>query len=98
MGVTALSARPRPATVPPLSRRARGRMPRPKTTIDPEAIRATLDELANRLQHVAENDEADPFDDAMLSAIFGLVELSKTQATMLASLESAGVKLARKTR
>lgn len=73
-------------------------MPRPKTTIDPEAVRTALDDLATRLQQVAEGGEADPFDDAMLGAIFGLVELSKTQATMLASLESAGVKLARKAR
>ena len=73
-------------------------MPRPKKTIDPEAIRAALDGLATRLQHVAETDEADPFDDAMLSAIFGLVELSKAQAATLATLEAAGIKLARKTR
>lgn len=73
-------------------------MPRPKKTIDPEGVRTALDEMATRLQHVAESDEADPFDDAMLSAIFGLVELSKTQATKLAALEAAGAKLERKAR
>ena len=73
-------------------------MPRPKKTIAPEAIRTRLDDLATRLQHVAEGDEADPFDDAMLGAIFGLVELSKTQARTLADLEATAVKLERKTR
>ena len=73
-------------------------MPRPKKTIAPEATRTRLDALATHLQYVAEGGEADPFDDAMLSAIFGLVELSKTQATMLADLEAAAAKLERKTR
>ena len=73
-------------------------MPRPKKTIDPEAARSALDGLANRLQQVAEGGEADPFDDAMLGAIFGLVELSKTQARELAALEAAGARLERKAR
>ena len=71
-------------------------MPRLRRTIDPDAIRAKLDTLAVALQSQAEGAEPDPFDDAMLSAIFGLVELSKTHAAVLADLEMQTSKLARR--
>lgn len=71
-------------------------MLRLRKTIDPDATRAKLDALAGALQAAAEGAEPDPFDDAMLSAIFGLVELWRTHARVLADLEAQTGKLARR--
>jgi hypothetical protein len=64
--------------------------------VDKEAGRMKLDTLAVGLQREAEGAEVDPFDVAILSATFGLIELSKTHSDALGQLQKSVNKLARR--
>jgi len=64
--------------------------------VDKEAGRMKLDTLTVGLQREAEGAEVDPFDEAILSATFGLIELSKTHSDALGQLQKSVNKLARR--
>ena len=68
-------------------------MPPPKKSIDDTGSR--LDALATALQAQTDEVEADPFDDAMLAATFGLVELAKTHSDMLEQIRKTVSKMER---
>ncbi len=59
-------------------------MLKPRKTIDASATRAKLGDLA---QTVRREDDADPFDEAMMAAVVGIVEAMKAEAGVLAELE-----------
>ena len=66
-----------------------------KKLIDDTGSRLKLDALATALQAQTDDTEADPFDDAMLAATFGLVELFKTHSDMLEQIRKTVSKLER---
>lgn len=71
-------------------------MLRSRTTINAAGTRARLDALHATIQREAEGAEADPFDDAMLAAVAGVVEALKAEADALAEVEARLGKVARK--
>ena len=71
-------------------------MLRPRKTIDAKSTARTLDELAGALRREAEQPELDPYDDALLAAVLGLLEATKAQAAAVAGAEARLGKVARR--
>ena len=65
-------------------------------TSDAESTARTIDELAGTLQRKAEQSELDPYDEALLAAVLGLIEATKTQAAAVAGVEERLGKVARR--
>lgn len=70
-------------------------MLRPRRTINAETTRAKLDELQAATQREVELAEADPFDDARVAAVNGLIDAMKGQTSALAGMEAGLVKATR---
>lgn len=71
-------------------------MLRPRKTIDPVAAVAKLDDLASVLRREADRAEVDPYDEALLGAVFGLIETSKAETVAFGKIETQFGKLARR--
>lgn len=70
-------------------------MLRARKTIDAASTRARLDELQATIGREVEGAEADPFDDAMLAAVFGAAEAIKGEADVLEEARKRIARLAR---
>ncbi len=68
----------------------------PRKTIDADATRAKLDDLAQSVRRGADAADADPFDEAMVAAVIGIAEAMKAEAGALAELEARLGRLARR--
>ena len=71
-------------------------MLRPRRTIDAKSTARKLDDLAGELRREAEQSELDPYDEALLAAVLGLIEAMKTQAAAVAGAEARLCKVARR--
>ena len=71
-------------------------MLRPRKTIDAKSTARTLDDLADALRREAEQSELDPYDEALLGAVLGLMEATKAQAVAVAGVEGQLGKVARR--
>ena len=71
-------------------------MLRPRKTIDAATTCAKLDKFQSALKREVDKAEADPFDDAMVAAVNGLVEVIKAETAALAEAEARVGKVARK--
>ena len=71
-------------------------MLRPRRTIDAKSTARTLDDLAGTLRREAEHSDLDPYDEAMLGAVLGLMEATKAQVTAVAEVEARLGKVARR--
>ena len=71
-------------------------MLRPRKMIDPVAVVAKLDDLTNILRREADRAEVDPYDEALLGAVFGLIETSKVETVAFGKIETQFGKLARR--
>ena len=71
-------------------------MLRSKRTIDAKLTARVLDELTGTLRREAEQSHLDPYDEAMLGAVLGLMEATKAQATAVAEVEARLGKVARR--
>ncbi len=71
-------------------------MLRPKTTIDFKTNGIKLDELGAAVRREAAKSESDPFDEAMVAAVLGVVETMKAEGQALSELEVRLRTLARK--
>ena len=69
-------------------------MLRPRVTIDAAAHRAKLDDVVGTVRREADTADADPFDDAMVAAVYGVADALKAQADALAEMEAWMAKLA----
>ena len=63
-------------------------MLRPRKTIDAVTTCAKLDELQAAVRREVDRAEADPFDDAIVAAVAGLVDAMKSEADALAEVEA----------
>ncbi len=68
----------------------------PRKTIDADATRAKLDDLAQSVRREADAADADPFDEAMVAAVIGIAEAMKAEAGALADLDARLGRLARR--
>ena len=71
-------------------------MLRPRTTIDSRTTIAKLDDLAGALRIEADKADLDPYDEAMLNAVLGLIETAKVETAALGGMETQFGKLARR--
>ena len=70
-------------------------MLRPRKTADAARISLKLIELQAALQREAVNAESDPFDDALVAAVAGLVETMKVEGAAMEEARKRIVRLAR---
>ena len=70
-------------------------MPRYRTIIDAPAHRTRLDDAVAAVRREADGAAADPFDEAMMAAVFGIAEALKAETDALADLEKRMGKLGR---
>lgn len=64
-------------------------------TMDAAGTGAKLDDAQATIRRQAEDAEADPFDDAMVAAVLGVVEALKAEVGVLAEIEKRLGRLAR---
>ena len=71
-------------------------MLRSRKTISAADTCARLDELQVAVRREADSAEADPFDEAMMAAVYGVAEAMKAEADALAKMETRLGRMARK--